>query len=401
MLKQEELELMQKHPREMTQEELQRAALINLEWIEGHYDEKYSRALAAEVLPWLKLYFRPEFIGFEEMPQRNNRERPLIFASNHSGMAFPWDAMVMTASLMEKHDYDLKKLFRPMAAPMLSASTLMNPYLGEDVWRKAGAIDATGLNFESLMQQQNYNVLIYPEGVPGIGKGFNKRYQLQTFSTSMVRMAIKYDTEIVSLLCVNGEWINPHSYSVGWINRLSVKAGIPFLFVGILTIPLILFPLIFYSALPAKLTYVLGRRYSPTKLAGGKAWEAMSEAEITSIRDHIQEQMQKEMDEAVEAYGKKPYRWRSLFSNLIKNARHLPYPTPIGWPAVFSEFYRLYDPEKPAPKGVTKGWFRFWRIVWKSPIVLAYFIPILGWIPVIRKGMKGRRIVKPWKPKSR
>jgi hypothetical protein len=220
-------------------------------------------------------------------------------------------------------------------------------------------------------------------------------------STSMVRMALKYDTEIVSLLCVNGEWINPHSYAVGWINKLAVKAGIPFLFVGILTIPMILFPLIFYSALPAKLIYVLGKRYSPGKLAGGKPWEEITEEEIAAIRDQIQKEVQEEMDEAVKAYGQQPYRWRDLFSNLFKNARHLPYPTPIGWPAVFTEFNRLYHPDKPAPSRVTRGWFRFWRIVWKSPMVLAYFIPILGWIPVLIKGMKGRRIVKPWKPRRR
>ncbi|MEZ4687425.1 MAG: 1-acyl-sn-glycerol-3-phosphate acyltransferase [Bacteroidia bacterium] len=400
MLKTEDHALLNKHPREMSEEELQRAAMINLERIEGYFDERYSRALAAEVLPWLKLYFRPRFIGFDEMPARSNPERPLIYASNHSGMAFPWDAMVMTASLMEMHDFDLKKLFRPMAAPMLSASRLMNPYLGEDIWRRSGAIDATSLNFESLMQQQHYNVLIYPEGVPGIGKGFNKRYQLQTFSTSMVRMALKYDTDIVSLMCINGEWINPHAYSIGWINRLAVKVGIPFLFIGPLTLPMLLFPLVFYSALPANLTYVLGKRYSPKSLAGDKDWQSISQEEVIRVRDHIQSEMQQEMDLAVERFGQEPYRWRDLLSSLGKNLRHLPYPTPIGWPAVFTEFNRQYHPEKPEPSNVTHGWFRFWRIVWKNPIILAFFIPVLGWIPVLWKGLRGREVVKPWKPKT-
>lgn len=394
----EDTELLKKHPRDMSEDELQRAALLNLGRIEGHYDEKFSKAIASEVLPFLKVYFRPRFIGFEKMPERSNPQRPLIYASNHSGMAFPWDAMVMGVSLMEQHDFDLRKLFRPLAAPMLSASRLMNPYLGEDTWRRSGAVNATSLNFESLMQQQDYNVLIYPEGVPGIGKGFNRRYQLQLFSTSMIRMALKYNTEIVSLLCVNGEWINPHAYKVGWINRLVEKMGIPYLFIGPLTIPLILFPLIFYSALPSRLTYVLGKRYKPKEMLGNKAWDEISEDEIKQVRDEIQQGMQAEMDIAVEQHGKSPYHMKSLLKALWKNIRKFPYTTPIGWPMVFAEFDRLYHPDAPVPKDVTKGFMRFWRIIIKNPIVIAYFFPLLGWIPVIWKGMRGRKVVKPWKP---
>jgi 1-acyl-sn-glycerol-3-phosphate acyltransferase len=380
----------------MTGEELQLAIEQNKSVLTQHYDPEYMKGMAHELVELVKVYFRPVHIGFEQMPpERPKEEVPIIFASNHSGMSFPWDGMVMAAGLMEQFDYDLKKLFRPLAAPLLSASNLMNPYLLKDCWKRLGAIDANSLNFETMMNQSDYNVLIYPEGVPGIGKGFNRRYQLQTFSTSMIRMALKYETDIISLLCVNGEYINPHAYRVKWINDLVNKMGIPFLFIGPLTIPMLLFPLIFYSALPSKLTYVVGKRYRPSTMTD-KSWDELETEDFSRIRDQIQQGMQEELNSHVEVYGKKPYDMKELLRSLLKHGRDLPYTTPIGWPALFTEFDRRYKKEGKAPQGVIRGWFRFWRIVIKNPIILAYFIPLIGWIPITIKGLMGRKIVKSW-----
>ena len=78
------------------------------------------------------------------------------------------------------------------------------------------------------MQYNDSNILIYPEGVPGIGKGFNNKYQLQRFSTSFIRMAIKYKTDIIPISTINAEYINPWSYNIGWITKLVNKIGMPF-----------------------------------------------------------------------------------------------------------------------------------------------------------------------------
>jgi 1-acyl-sn-glycerol-3-phosphate acyltransferase len=381
----------------MTEEELKIAVEQNMDVLTKYYDRDYVEGMARELVELVKVYFRPVHVGFDQLPiERPNKDVPIIFASNHSGMSFPWDGMVMTAGLMEEYDYDLKNLFRPLAAPMLSASNLMNPYLLTNCWRRLGAIDANSLNFETMMNQSDYNVLIYPEGVPGIGKGFNRRYQLQTFSTSMIRMALKYKTDIVSLLCVNGEYINPHAYRVKWINRLVNKMGIPFLFIGPLTIPMILFPLVFYSALPSKLTYVVGKRYRPSDMTD-KDWEELDIEDFKRIRDQVQQGMQEELNNHVKAYGESPYNMKELWRSLWKHGRDLPYTTPIGWPALFTEFDRRYRKEGKAPHGVIRGWFRFWRIVIRNPIVICYFLPLIGWIPITIKGLLGRRTVKAWK----
>ena len=39
-------------------------------------------------------YFRSRFVGFEK-PILDRPGAPIIYASNHSGMAFPWDGMAL------------------------------------------------------------------------------------------------------------------------------------------------------------------------------------------------------------------------------------------------------------------------------------------------------------------
>ena len=382
--------------RDLSPEDQDRLVEANKKIFDEHFDMEYMRSLNTEIVDYLNLYFRPQFENFDELPERAEGDRPLIYACNHSGMAFPWDAIIFGAGLFHKHQYNLKKLFRPLAAPALSASNLMNPFLLENLWKRVGAVDATSLNFETMMQYEDSHLLIYPEGVPGIGKGFNRKYQLQKFSTSMVRMALKYKTDIIGMSCVNGEYINPWSYSWEPINKLSKKIGIPYVPIGLLTPLLLVQPWLFYYGFPAKLTYIKGNRYNPTEMAGNKAWEDIEEADILRIRDEIQFDMQAQLNKNVERYGKKPFNWKEIRIGLKKSWRHLPYWTPPGWPALFTEYDRRYKGDNPPPTKVVRGWFQFWVIVLKNPIVFAYFIPVLGWIPLIWKGLRGRKEVKSW-----
>jgi hypothetical protein len=111
----------------------------------------------------------------------------------------------------------------------------MNPFTIPNLWKRVGGIDATFLNFETMMYYKDHNILVYPEGVPGIGKGFDKKYQLQEFKTSFLRMSVKYKTDIIGISTINGEYINPWAYSSKFINRMMNKIGIPFLPLGFIT----------------------------------------------------------------------------------------------------------------------------------------------------------------------
>src|ERR671920_2449466 len=108
---------------------------------DDYFEEEFTRTVDENLLQLLdRVWFRSELVGFENYPQRNNPDRPLIFASNHSGMAFPWDAIVALSHLfryLPKHG-SIHDLPRPLSAPLLSKTALMNPYLIRNFWKRCG-----------------------------------------------------------------------------------------------------------------------------------------------------------------------------------------------------------------------------------------------------------------------
>ena len=368
----------------------------HLQELNEQFDPEFMAALAKSAMDIFdRVYFRPVFIGFDEPILRNNPNHPVILVSNHSGMAFPWDALVFGAGLFKKMGYNIGKSFRAMVAPMLSETQLMNPYLIKDLWYRIGGVDATFRNFETMMQLPESNLLIYPEGVPGIGKGWNRRYELQRFATSFVRMSLKYKTDIVPFYTINGENINPYSYSFPWLNNLVRKIGIPFLPIGIHILLLPLQPWLFYYALPAKLTYVIGQRLSPSKWID-KAFDEITEEEIYEIRDRIHKNMQDELNGFRAQYAKQPYKFGEHLRKIKENLNLFPYFLPWGWAFVFHEFMRLWKRRTPGKDIELKlGWGSFIRILILNPFTIFYFLPIIGWIPILIKGYRGGIRKKP------
>jgi 1-acyl-sn-glycerol-3-phosphate acyltransferase len=351
-----------------------------------YFDPNYSQSLVENVIrPINQRYFKCKFVGFEQLPRRNNPDRPLIYVSNHSGMAFPWDGMMFTALMFDRGNFDFKHALRALSAPALSQSNLMNPYLIERFWEINGAVEARFKYFETMMDNQDSNLLIYPEGVPGIGKGFNRRYQLQRFATSFVRLAIKYKTDIIPFATVNGEYINPYVLSWPWLNKWSSKIGIPYIPVGFHTLLLIVLPWLFYYGLPARLTYVMGKRIRPYEMIQ-KPWDEVTDADIRQVRDQIKDIMQEELDQAVEIHGKKKYSTGKIWGNKLSEIFRLFYYSPAGWPMLFHEHHRLYLKSKGKPFSIKVSAGSWLRLLIKNPFAIAYYIPVLGWIPILIKG---------------
>ena len=367
--------------------DLSEQAEKNKKIIHEHFDLEFTRSFIKNVIKYLfDYYYRPKFIGFEQMPARNKPEVPLIFASNHSGMAFPWDGIILASEIYEMFDYGSDSM-RPLTSPMLSESFLMNPYQYENLWKIVGSVDASFLNFETMMLQDEHNLLIYPEGVPGIAKGFNKRYQLQRFSSSFITMSIKYKTDIVPILTVNGEYINPYAYRSTWLNKLVNKIGVPFFPVGLISLFIPLQPWIFYMGFPAKLIYVLGKKIKPYEMTD-KPIDEISYEELVEIKEKVRSNMQEQLNKAVEKYGKNPYHLGEFFSINIKRLGKLPYSMPFGWPLLFENFNLSRKKNKIDDKSFKLGFLSSLRIIFQSPKQLFYYLPIIGWIPLLIKGLR-------------
>ncbi len=354
------------------------------------FDQGFTQGLFEILKPISDSWFRSEFIGFENYPKRNNPERPLIFVCNHSGMAFPWDAILLGYEINKHFNFNHNAV-RALASPMLSASALMNPFTLDKMWKRAGGIDATFKNFEAMMYYKDHNLLMYPEGVPGIGKGFDKKYQLQELKTSFVRMSVKYKTDIVGISTINGEYINPYAYSSKFINRLVNKIGIPFLPLGIITPFILLQPWIFYFGFPAKLSFVLGKQYKPYEMVD-KPYDEISQDEFKALAAKIRGYLQDDLYKAVEVYGKHPFNWKDLFKNMYKNFRKIHRFLPTSWSVLFIDFHNEYIEKENKTYKQKTGFFTIFWLMIKNPITFAYFIPILGWIPIAIKGYKQNTI---------
>ena len=338
-----------------------------------------------------RVWFRSRLVGFAPFPARNDPAKPLIFASNHSGMAFPWDAIVGLGRLWRTLG-NQPQMPRPLSAAMLSQTTLMNPYLIRDFWLRVGSVPATTLNFETMMYQPGHNLMVYPEGIAGIGKGFNHKYELQRLATSFVRMSLKHGTDIMPFYTINAEYLNPFAYSFKWVDWLVRKIGIPFLPLTPLLLLMLVQPWVFYFALPAQLTFVMGTRICPRELTTQDP-ATLTRADYEALGQQVRQRMQAELSAAVAAHGQRPYRWRELWQRMKENRRYFPFFLPFAWPVLFAEFERRYV--RRGERRFTMPLDRpgeFWRYVWRNPLTLAYFVPLLGWVPLAIKGYRRHRL---------
>jgi hypothetical protein len=203
-------------------------------------------------------------------------------------------------------------------------------------------------------------------------------------------MSLKYKTDIVPYSTVNAEYVVPFVYSFEVINRQFRKIGVPFMAIGIPTL-FVIFPWAFYLALPCKMHFVKGTRVSPYNWTD-KSYEEITEEEIREITARVKTQMQEDLNEAVKVYGKSPYKVGEWLKSMWTNRALFPYNLPVLWPVIFHEFERQWITEgkwktKEAVK-IETGWGSFLKMVFRNPIVLAYFIPILGWFVLVFRAKK-------------
>jgi 1-acyl-sn-glycerol-3-phosphate acyltransferase len=332
------------------------------------YDADYAASFLRTVMrPIVRSYFRVRLLGASRIPT----EGPAVLIANHSGNAFPYDAMALHTVLWEQTLGDRARLIRTVYEPGLSSVWWMRPFGLDDFWRRGGGVDMTFDNFERLLAT-GHRVLHFPEGVPGIGKGFHRRYRLQTFHTSVVRLAARYRAPLVPVHIVNGEWVHPFGYPIRPLDRIMQRVfHVPFLPLPLGLLAIVL-PWIWYLAFPARLVFVVGQPIAADALlrAEGVADGATpDDAALQRATARLRHTMQAELDRLVARLGRRPYDVRSLARQLRATRGEWWRVLPFGWPVAFARHDR--DRRRPAARGRLHALLRDWDL-------LAFYLPF-GW----------------------
>lgn len=353
------------------------------------FDPEYCRELEERTLgPIARQYFRPRLIDAGRLPARG----PAILAANHSGNAFPYDAIMLDATLWRHDDFAPARKIRSLFEPQLTQTWWMRPFGIDNFWRRGGGVDMTFDNFDRLMQRGD-RVLYYPEGVPGIGKGFNRRYQLQPFKTSFVVMAARSGAPVYPISIVNGEWIVPFGYTFRLLDRVMQKVfRVPFLPlpIGLLGI---VFPFMWYFAFPAHLVFVVGQPIDVRALLwedGVTDLQAPPRAAVRRVAERVRRVMQDELDRAVERFGRRPFDLASLRRGLKAGGLSAGRVLPPAWTVAMVRQDR--DRHRPRARNRLLGLLRDWDLLF---FYMPFGWPLLSLVRWLRHPPYGYRGLEP------
>jgi 1-acyl-sn-glycerol-3-phosphate acyltransferase len=178
-------------------------------------DPSFERRLAPLVGFALDRYFRVETRGAERLPA----ESRAVLVANHSTGPIPFDGLVLRAAL-GRH--------RPDARParwLCEDDIYHLPFVG--TWlARLGGVRACPENAERLLAAGT-PLVVFPEGMKGIGKLYRDRYRLQRFGRGgFVRLCIRTGAVLVPCAVVGGEEANPLLYRLDMLGR---ALGLPYL----------------------------------------------------------------------------------------------------------------------------------------------------------------------------
>ena len=174
-----------------------------------------------------RFYFRTEIHGIEHLP-----EDRVIIVANHSGQ-LPIDAAILGCALF--FDTPQPRLVRAMVDRWVAQLPIMSTFFG-----KIGSVVGTPTVAKELLNL-NEALLVFPEGIRGISKPFNRRYQLQPFGHGFMRIALETNAPILPVAVVGAEeqYVNlGNSETIARFLRMPVYPVIPQMYVPFGQLPL-------------------------------------------------------------------------------------------------------------------------------------------------------------------
>jgi 1-acyl-sn-glycerol-3-phosphate acyltransferase len=200
-------------------------------------------------------YFKVETYGIENVPADGR----VLLIPNHSGQ-LPMDG-VLIGMAMARRDKD------PRATrAMIERFFPTVPFLG-NMLNSIGAVIGDPINCARMLDNDEA-IIVFPEGVRGSGKLYDKRYQLQRFGNGFMHLAVKHKAPIIPVGVVGCEETMPALYN---IKPLADMLGVPYV------------PITTPVPLPAKVSLHFGKPMFFEEVAT----EEEVTAQVEQVKDEI------------------------------------------------------------------------------------------------------------------
>ncbi|WP_085987010.1 1-acyl-sn-glycerol-3-phosphate acyltransferase [Fortiea contorta] len=242
------------------------------------FSPQYQQAFHREILaPIVKHYFRGELQQTENLPQTG----PMIVAMNHAGMCFPWDFVALGYLLSQTRSW----VVQPLAEVSLFEHPWMIWWLPPGWSQVLGGVRAEWSDFAAATKAGKI-ILYAPEGLRGPLKGWRRRYQLQKFDVSFVKLSDRYQIPILPVSCIGSESLHPWTINLQGLQKFF---KLPFLPLSPLMILLILFPSMGVWGMKTRLRYFIQPLQPATTTANNRRTLIYHQAQ--QLREKLQQQI--------------------------------------------------------------------------------------------------------------
>ncbi|NBO39143.1 acyltransferase family protein [bacterium] len=142
-------------------------------------------------------YWRVETYGISNIP----RSGPCLMVGNHSG-SLPYDATMLKMAVLKEHAAHREVRF------MVEDFLFHFPFLGS-MMNRFGGVRASQENAQQLLNAQ-MPVVVFPEGVKGLGKLYRDKYHLARFGRGgFIRLCLRTRAPLVPVAFIGPEEIHP------------------------------------------------------------------------------------------------------------------------------------------------------------------------------------------------
>ena len=182
---------------------------------------RISVAILAYLYRW---WFRVEVSGIENLPESGS----VLVVGNHSGQV-PLDGVMIAMAMVL--DAPKPRFARAMVERFIQTLPFFS------VWfPRVGQVLGTPENAQRLLESGEA-LVVFPEGVKGIAKSFDRRYKLAPFGQGFLRLALQTRTPILPVAVIGAEEQYPtvaNLEGLGKLLGLPALPIIPQLFLGML-----------------------------------------------------------------------------------------------------------------------------------------------------------------------